>query len=83
MFSARAATGAGRSQSSADEAEVRQRVDAWSGEPTNLLTEIATVVFRTSQVSREDRQPAKLLTPDHDSRPRSLRRRLGSSSPRR
>jgi D-aminopeptidase len=46
-------------------------------EPANLLTEIATV-FRTSQVSREYRQLAKLLPPDHDSRLRSLRRRLGS-----
>jgi D-aminopeptidase len=46
-------------------------------EPADLLTEIATV-FRTSQVSREYRQLAKLLPPDHDSRPRSARRRLGS-----
>ena len=46
-------------------------------EPADLLTEIATV-FRTSQVSREYRQLAKLLPPDHDSRPRALQRRLGS-----
>lgn len=43
----------------------------------DLLTEIATV-FRTSQVSREYRQLAKLLPPDHDSRLRALRRRAGS-----
>ena len=46
-------------------------------EPADLLTAIATV-FRTSQVSREYRQLAKLLPPDHDSRLRSARRRLGS-----
>jgi D-aminopeptidase len=46
-------------------------------EPADLLTEIATV-FRTSQVSREYRQLAKLLPPDHDSRLRSAQRRLGS-----
>jgi D-aminopeptidase len=46
-------------------------------EPGDLLTEIATV-FRTSQVSREYRQLAKLLPPDHDSRPRAVQRRLGS-----
>jgi D-amino peptidase len=43
----------------------------------DLLTEIATV-FRSSQVSREYRQLAKLLPPDHDSRLRSLQRRAGS-----
>jgi D-amino peptidase len=43
----------------------------------DLLTEIATV-FRTSQVSREYRQLAKLLPPDHDSRLRTLQRRAGS-----
>jgi D-aminopeptidase len=43
----------------------------------DLLTEIATV-FRTSQVSREYRQLAKLLPSDHDSRLRSLQRRAGS-----
>jgi D-aminopeptidase len=42
----------------------------------DLLTEIATV-FRTSQVSREYRQLAKLLPPDN-SRLRSTQRRLGS-----
>lgn len=46
-------------------------------EPGDLLTEIATV-FRTSQVSREYRQLAKLLPPDHDSRLRGLQRRAGS-----
>ncbi|HEY6731088.1 MAG TPA: M55 family metallopeptidase [Solirubrobacterales bacterium] len=46
-------------------------------EPGALLTEIATV-FRTSQVSSEYRQLAKLLPPDHDSRLRSTQRRLGS-----
>jgi D-aminopeptidase len=46
-------------------------------EPADLLTQIATV-FRTSQVSREYRQLAKLLPPDHDSRLRALRRRAGS-----
>jgi D-amino peptidase len=46
-------------------------------EPGELLTAIATV-FRSSQVSREYRQLAKLLPADHDSRLRSLQRRLGS-----
>jgi D-aminopeptidase len=46
-------------------------------EPADLLTAIATI-FRTSQVSREYRQLAKLLPPDHDSRLRSLQRQLGS-----
>jgi D-aminopeptidase len=46
-------------------------------EPAGLLTEIATV-FRTSQVSREYRQLAKLLPAGHDSRLRSAQRRLGS-----
>ncbi len=46
-------------------------------EPGDLLTAIATV-FRTSQVSREYRQLAKLLPSGHDSRRRSLQRRLGS-----
>jgi len=46
-------------------------------EPSNLLTEIATV-FRTSQVSREYRQLAKLLPAGHDSRARGMQRRLGS-----
>ena len=46
-------------------------------EPADLLTAVATV-FRTSQVSREYRQLAKLLPPDHDSRLRSAQRQLGS-----
>jgi D-aminopeptidase len=46
-------------------------------EPGDLLTEIATV-FRTSQVSKEYRQLAKLLPPDHDSRLRAFQRRAGS-----
>jgi D-amino peptidase len=46
-------------------------------EPADLLTAIATA-FRGSQISREYRQLAKLLPPDHDSRLRSVRRRLGS-----
>jgi D-amino peptidase len=45
--------------------------------PADLLTEIATV-FRTSQVSREYRQLAKLLPAGHDSRLRGAQRRLGS-----
>jgi D-aminopeptidase len=46
-------------------------------EPSDLLTAIATV-FRTSQVSREYRQLAKLLPAGHDSRLRGAQRRLGS-----
>lgn len=46
-------------------------------EPSQLLTSIATV-FRTSQVSREYKQLAKLLPAGHDSRLRALQRRLGS-----
>lgn len=46
-------------------------------EPGDLLTEIAKV-FRTSQVSREYRQLAKLLPSDHDSRLRAFQRRAGS-----
>lgn len=46
-------------------------------EPADLLTAIASV-FRTSQVSREYRQLAKLLPSGHDSRARQLQRRLGS-----
>jgi D-aminopeptidase len=45
--------------------------------PAELLTAVATV-FRTSRVSREYRQLAKLLPSDHDSRLRSAQRRLGS-----
>jgi D-amino peptidase len=46
-------------------------------EPADLLTAVANV-FRTSQVSREYRQLAKLLPSDHSSRLRSLQRRAGS-----
>jgi D-amino peptidase len=46
-------------------------------EPADLLTAIATV-FRTSNVSREYRQLAKLLPAGHDSRLRRVQRRLGS-----
>lgn len=46
-------------------------------EPTDLLPAIAEV-FRSSQVSREYRQLAKLLPAGHDSRMRALQRRLGS-----
>lgn len=46
-------------------------------DPANLLNAIATV-FRTSQVSREYRQLAKLLPAGHDSRLRAAQRRLGS-----
>ncbi|HET8863132.1 MAG TPA: M55 family metallopeptidase [Solirubrobacterales bacterium] len=46
-------------------------------EPGELLTAIATV-FRTSQVSREYRQLARLLPAGDDSRLRALQRRLGS-----
>jgi len=46
-------------------------------EPGELLTAVATV-FRTSQVSREYRQLAKLLPAGHDSRARAVRRRVGS-----
>ena len=45
--------------------------------PSDLLTTIAAV-FRTSHVSREYRQLAKLLPSGHDSRARALQRRLGS-----
>jgi D-aminopeptidase len=45
--------------------------------PADLLTAIATV-FRTSQVSKEYRQLAKLLPPDHDSRRRAFQRQAGS-----
>ncbi|MGC1852728.1 MAG: M55 family metallopeptidase [Solirubrobacterales bacterium] len=46
-------------------------------EPTDLLPAIANV-FRSSQVSREYRQLAKLLPAGHDSRLRAVQRRLGS-----
>jgi D-amino peptidase len=45
-------------------------------EPADLLVTIATV-FRTSRVSREYRQLAKLLPAGHDSRARAARRRVG------
>jgi D-aminopeptidase len=47
------------------------------GEPAELLTAIAEV-FRTSQVSREYRQLARLLPADDGSRLRAARRRAGS-----
>jgi D-amino peptidase len=46
-------------------------------EPAALLTAIADV-FRTSQVSKEYRQLAKLLPSDHDSRLRAFQRQAGS-----
>ena len=46
-------------------------------DPADLLTAIAGV-FRTSQVSREYRQLAKLLPAGHDSRLRAAQRRAGS-----
>jgi D-aminopeptidase len=46
-------------------------------DPADLLTAIASV-FRTSQVSKEYRQLAKLLPSDHNSRLRALQRRAGS-----
>jgi len=46
-------------------------------DPAELLTAVATV-FRTSQVSKEYRQLAKLLPSDHDSRLRGFQRRAGS-----
>lgn len=46
-------------------------------DPAELLTAVATV-FRTSRVSREYRQLAKLLPSDHASRLRGAQRRLGS-----
>lgn len=54
--------------------EIARTTVAEAGE---LLTAIATV-FRDSEVSREYRQLAKLLPPDHDSRLRALQRRAGS-----
>ncbi|HEU5253597.1 MAG TPA: M55 family metallopeptidase [Solirubrobacterales bacterium] len=45
--------------------------------PGDLLTAVAET-FRTSQVSKEYRQLAKLLPSDHDSRLRALQRRAGS-----
>lgn len=57
------------------EGEELARTDV--SEPSELLTAIATV-FRSSQVSREYRQLAKLLPAGNDSRLRALQRRLGS-----
>ncbi len=57
--------------------EGKELVKTPVSEPADLLTTIATV-FRTSQVSREYRQLAKLLPAGHESRARSLQRRLGS-----
>jgi D-amino peptidase len=57
--------------------EGRELARASVGAPGDLLTAIASV-FRSSQVSREYRQLAKLLPAGHDSRGRALRRRLGS-----
>jgi D-amino peptidase len=57
--------------------EGKELVNTTVSEPSDLLTTIATV-FRTSQVSREYRQLAKLLPAGHDSRLRSLQRRIGS-----
>ena len=58
-------------------AEGKELARTTVSEPADLLTTIATV-FRTSQISREYRQLAKLLPAGHDSRARSLQRRLGS-----
>jgi D-amino peptidase len=58
-------------------AEGKELARTTVAEPADLLTTIATV-FRTSQVSREYRQLAKLLPADHDSRLRGVQRRLGS-----
>jgi D-aminopeptidase len=58
-------------------AEGEELVRTIVSEPSELLTAIATA-FRTSRVSREYRQLAKLLPSDHDSRIRSVQRRLGS-----
>jgi D-aminopeptidase len=46
-------------------------------EPGELLTAVAET-FRTSRVSKEYRQLAKLLPSDHDSRLRAFQRRAGS-----
>ncbi|HYJ22056.1 MAG TPA: M55 family metallopeptidase [Solirubrobacterales bacterium] len=58
-------------------AEGEELVRTTVSEPADLLNTIATV-FRTSKVSREYRQLAKLLPSGHDSRARALQRRLGS-----
>jgi D-amino peptidase len=58
-------------------AEGEEIARATVSEPADLLRTIATA-FRTSQVSREYRQLAKLLPAGHDSRLRMAQRRLGS-----
>ena len=58
-------------------AEGKELARTTVAEPADLLIAIATT-FRTSQVSREYRQLAKLLPAGHDSRVRGLQRRLGS-----
>ncbi|MGB2712171.1 MAG: M55 family metallopeptidase [Conexibacter sp.] len=58
-------------------AEGEELVRTTVSEPSDLLSTIATV-FRTSRVSREYRQLAKLLPAGHDSRARALQRRVGS-----
>ncbi|HET6998204.1 MAG TPA: M55 family metallopeptidase [Solirubrobacterales bacterium] len=58
-------------------AEGKELARTTVSEPAALLTAIATT-FRTSQVSREYRQLAKLLPAGHASRARALQRRLGS-----
>jgi D-aminopeptidase len=58
-------------------AEGEELVRTTVAQPNDLLTAIATV-FRTSSVSREYRQLAKLLPAGHDSRLRKAQRRLGS-----
>lgn len=57
--------------------EGKELAETTVSEPADLLTAIATV-FRTSQVSREYRQLAKLLPAGHASRLRAAQRRLGS-----
>ena len=57
-------------------AEGEELVRTTVAEPADLLGTIATV-FRTSQVSREYKQLAKLLPAGHESHLRDLHRRLG------
>ena len=58
-------------------AEGKELAKTTVSEPADLLGTIADV-FRTSQVSREYRQLAKLLPAGNDSRLRAAQRRLGS-----
>lgn len=58
-------------------AEGEEIANTTVAEPADLLRTLATA-FRTSQVSREYRQLAKLLPAGHDSRLRKAQRRLGS-----